>query len=79
MFATIESEEKAILHFMLKQHASRFMLISLIFLKIIYLKVKYCEVNKDISLHITNDVNNPRKLNYQKEVKICKNNTVRIW
>jgi hypothetical protein len=45
----------------LKQHASRFMLIFMKILKM-YLKIKYCEVNKERNKHIANGTYNPRKL-----------------
>jgi hypothetical protein len=55
--------------FWLKQHASKFMLIFMKILKIL-IKVKYCEVNKVIQLlHTALTIH----VNYQKEVKICKN------
>jgi hypothetical protein len=37
-----------------------------------YLKVKYCEVNKENNLHIANST--LIHVNYQKEVKMSKNN-----
>jgi hypothetical protein len=45
----------------LKQHASRFMLIFMKILKM-YLKVNYCELNKENRLHIANSSCNPHKL-----------------
>jgi hypothetical protein len=53
--------------FYLKQHSYRFMLVFMKILKM-YLKEKYCEVNKESNLHIANGTYNP--CNYQKEVKI---------
>jgi hypothetical protein len=56
----------------LKQHASKFMLIFMKILKM-YLKVKYCELNKEINLHISNGTCNPHKTpKKQNEVKECK-------
>jgi hypothetical protein len=52
----------------LKQHASRFMIIFMKILKM-YLKIKYCEVNKESKLHIANGTYIIH-VNYQKEVKI---------
>jgi hypothetical protein len=51
----------------LKQHASRFMLI---FMKTLekFLKVNYCEVNKNSNLHIAIGTEK-----FQKVVNICKN------
>jgi hypothetical protein len=43
-----------------KQHASRFMLISMEILKM-YLNIKYCEVNRENNLHIANSSCNPHQ------------------
>jgi hypothetical protein len=43
-------------------YASRFMLYFFHESLNMYLKVKYCEVNKESNLHIANGMYNPRKL-----------------
>jgi hypothetical protein len=66
---------------LLKQHASRFMFIFITFWKI-YLKVKYCEMNKGSNLH-TYGTYNPHKLpkrdQNMQHSPYCNSHTEVIW